>query len=41
MNRSILKEKINDIKGACSDAKEALSLGYKNLENKKWISKNF
>ena len=38
--RSILKEKINDRKGACADSKKALSLGYKNVNNQKWIQKN-
>ena len=38
--RSIFKEKINDLKGACADSKKALSLGYKNVDNQKWIEKN-
>ena len=38
--RSIFKEKINDLKGACADSRKALSLGYKNVDNQKWIKKN-
>ena len=39
-NRSILKEQIGDLKGACLDAKKAVSLGYLDKENKKWINEN-
>ena len=38
--RAILKEKINDLKGACADSRKALFLGYKNVNNQKWIQKN-
>ena len=38
--RSILKEKIHDRNGACADARKALSLGYKGVDNQKWIEKN-
>ena len=38
--RGLLKEKINDRKGACSDLRKAVVLGYKNIDNKKWINKN-
>ena len=39
-NRSVLKEQIGDLKGACLDAKKAVSLGYLDKENKKWINEN-
>lgn len=39
-NRSVLKEQIGDLKGACFDAKKAVSLGFVDVENKKWIKKN-
>ena len=39
-NRSILKEQIGDLKGACLDAKKAVSLGYLDKENKRWINEN-
>ena len=40
LNRSILKEKINDLDGACFDAKKAVSLGEESSENKSWIQEN-
>ena len=40
LNRSIAKENIRDIKGACVDAKKALSLGDTNSDNQKWINEN-
>ena len=40
MNRSISKEDLGDIKGACIDAKKTVSLGYEDSENKKWIQEN-
>jgi len=40
INRSIAKENIGDIKGACLDAKKAISLGDRASENQKWIKKN-
>ena len=39
-NRSILKEEIGDLKGACLDAKKAVSLGFLDKENKRWINEN-
>ena len=39
-NRSVLKEQIGDLKGACLDAKNAVSLGYLDKENKRWINEN-
>ena len=39
-NRSVLKEQIGDMKGACLDAKKAVSLGYLDKENKRWINEN-
>jgi hypothetical protein len=38
--RGLLKEKINDRKGACSDVRKAVVLGYKSIDNEKWINKN-
>ena len=38
INLSIEKESIGDIKGACVDAKKALSLGNNDSDNKKWIN---
>ena len=40
LNRSVSKTEIGDIKGACTDARKAKSLGYKSLENEKWIKEN-
>ena len=40
INRSIAKEKIGDINGACFDAKKAISLGDNNFTNKNWIKDN-
>ena len=40
MNRSISKENIGDIKGACFDAKKAVSLGDEDLQNASWIQEN-
>ena len=39
-NRSVLKEEIGDLKGACLDAKKAVSLGFLDKENKRWINEN-
>ena len=39
-NRSVLKEQIGDLKGACLDANKAVSLGYLDKENKRWIKEN-
>ena len=39
-NRSIAKEKIGDIKGACIDARSAKKFGYKNRSNDYWIKEN-
>jgi len=39
-NRSVAKEKIGDIKGACVDAKKAVSLGDRASDNKSWIRDN-
>ena len=39
-NRSVLKEQIGDLKGACLDAKKAVSLGYLDKANKRWINEN-
>ena len=35
-----MRSKIGDIKGACSDARKAKSLGYKSIENDNWIKEN-
>ena len=40
INLSIEKESIGDIKGACSDAKKAVSLGNTDLDNQKWVNDN-
>ncbi len=40
LNRSIAKENIGDIKGACVDAKKAVSLGDTASDNKSWIRDN-
>ena len=40
MNRSISKEKIGDIKGACLDAKKIISLGNTDSQNQKWVRNN-
>ena len=40
INRSIAKENIGDIKGACLDAKKAVSLGDNDIKNKNWIKEN-
>ena len=40
LNRSVSKTEIGDIKGACTDARKAKSLGYKSVENEKWIKEN-
>ena len=40
INRSISKENIGDIRGACVDAKKAVSFGDKDNANKNWIKKN-
>ena len=37
-NRSITKENLGDINGACEDAKKAISLGKKETGN--WVSEN-
>ena len=39
INRSLSKTEII-IKGACTDAVKAKSLGYKSVENEKWIKEN-
>ena len=39
-NRSVLKEQIGDLKGACLDAKKAVSLGFLDKANKTWINEN-
>ena len=39
-NRSISKENIGDIQGACIDAKKAVSLGDNSSDNKSWIKDN-
>ena len=39
-NRSVLKEQLGDLKGACFDAKKAVSLGFIDKANKKWINEN-
>jgi len=39
-NRSVAKEKIGDIKGACVDAKKVVSLGDTASDNKSWIRDN-
>jgi len=40
INRSIAKENIGDIKGACLDARKAVSLGDNDPKNKNWIKEN-
>lgn len=41
MNRSIAREILGDIKGACSDAKKIASLGFKGIKNNNdWIKNN-
>ena len=40
LNRSLSKTEIGDIKGDCADARKAKSLGYKSVENEKWIKEN-
>ena len=40
LNRSLLKELIGDVKGACSDAKRSVNLGFQNKEYNNWIKKN-
>ena len=39
-NRSIAKEMIGDLMGACSDAKQAVLLGDSDVTNKNWINVN-
>ena len=39
-NRSIAKEMIGDIKGACLDAKKSVSLGDTASDNQQWIKQN-
>ena len=41
MNRSIAREILGDIKGACSDAKKIVSLGFTGIKNNNdWIKNN-
>jgi hypothetical protein len=41
MNRSIAREILGDIKGACFDAKKIASLGFKGIKtNNDWIKNN-
>ena len=40
VNRSISKENIGDIKGACDDLKKAVSLGEESYASKNWIKDN-
>ena len=40
VNRSVAKGHIGDIKGACEDAKKAVSMGDIGSDNKSWIKKN-
>ena len=40
MNRSISREILGDIKGACSDAKKIVSLGFKGIKNNNDLIKN-
>ena len=40
LQRSISKEIIGDIYGACSDAKKASSLGFRDPYHKRWITDN-
>ena len=40
MWRGLIKREIGDIKGACSDAKKTVSLGFINYDNNDWIKNN-
>ena len=40
LNRSIVKETIGDIEGACLDAKKSVSLGDTSSDIQTWIKKN-
>ncbi|MDC3036817.1 tetratricopeptide repeat protein [Prochlorococcus sp. AH-716-O22] len=36
--RGFAKQKIGNIKGACSDAKRSIALGYIDEANKRWVA---